>query len=166
MKHWHFTNVIIYEDENVAEILKTLITKFENVFTDIDQTINISKNQWMFIKLKKKIVLKSFKMYFVDQKKREIINVTFDKFQTQNKLHYIIQSIVYNYSIFVIWKNTLNERKSRVVINIKDLNEIIKNDIYSLFLQTNIIVNVTNFSFIFTVDVVNCIHQFNVKYQN
>ena len=45
MKHLHFTNVIIYKDENVAKTLRTLIIKFENVFIDINQTINISKNQ-------------------------------------------------------------------------------------------------------------------------
>ena len=36
IKHQHFTNVIIYENENVAKILKTLITKFEDVFINID----------------------------------------------------------------------------------------------------------------------------------
>ena len=45
MKHRHLTNVIIYENENVAQTLRALITKFEDVFIDIDQTVNISENQ-------------------------------------------------------------------------------------------------------------------------
>ena len=42
----------------------------------------------MLINLKKSVVSKLFKIYFIEQKHREIINETFDKLQTQNKLYY------------------------------------------------------------------------------
>ena len=36
IKHRHLINVIIYENENVVKTLRILITKFEDVFTDIN----------------------------------------------------------------------------------------------------------------------------------
>ena len=56
----------------------------------------------MFIILQLNIKLLSSKVYLINQKNRKFIDKKFDKFQTQNKLKYINQFILYNYSIFVV----------------------------------------------------------------
>ena len=120
----------------------------------------------MFIRLKLSAIFKSSKIYLINVKNWEMIDTTFDKLQKQSKLHYTTQFIAYNYLMFIIWRDTSNDWKRHVVINIRDLNEIMKNDIYSLLLQFDIIVNVADFSFISIFNAVNYFHQFNVQYKN
>ena len=48
-----------------------------------------------------------------------------------------------DYSIFIVWQNALiNDKiikKKQVVVDLKNFNKITKLDIYSIFLQINII---------------------------
>ena len=37
--------MIVYENDEIVHILSSLIIEFENVFIDIEDIINISKNQ-------------------------------------------------------------------------------------------------------------------------
>ena len=57
-------------------------------------------------------------------------------------------------------------RKSRVVVDIRDLNKITKSDFYSLSLQSDIISAVIEFLYISTVDENDYFHQFKVRYKN
>ena len=56
----------------------------------------------MSINLKKDAISKSYKIYSIEQKNREVINEIFNKLQAQEKLHYTTQSTLYSYSVFVI----------------------------------------------------------------
>ena len=71
--------MIIYENNKIVHILSSLITEFEDVFIDIENIINISENQWMFISLKSEIKTKSLKVYSLDHKNKEVVDVIFDK---------------------------------------------------------------------------------------
>ena len=105
-------------------------------------------------------------MYFLKAKNRNFIDVTFDKLHQQNKLHWTIQFIAFNYSVFVVWRDTSTDQKRRVIINIKNLNDIIESDNYSLSLQSDIIIEIVDSFYIFIIDVVNWFHQFNVQRKN
>ena len=120
----------------------------------------------MLINFKFEVVSKFNKMYLVKVKNRNFIDVIFDKLHQQNKLHWTIQSTSFNYSVFVVWRDTLTNQKRRVIINIRDLNDIIKSDNYSLFLQSNIIAEIADSSYISIIDVVDWFHQFNVQRKN
>ena len=45
MKYTHYTKVILYNDEEAVQILKILVIKFQNVFININNIVDISENQ-------------------------------------------------------------------------------------------------------------------------
>ena len=45
LKHVLINKIIIYENDEIMHILSFLIIEFENVFVDIENIINIFKNQ-------------------------------------------------------------------------------------------------------------------------
>ena len=64
----------------------------------------------------------------------------------------------------MIWRTLLNdERKDRIVVDIKELNEIAEFDSYSLSLQSDVISTIVDYAYIFTIDVIEWFHQFNVR---
>ena len=164
LKHVLFNDVTMYETE-IFELIN-LINNYQNKFRDFDFIVNIFENEWMFINFKFETVFKFNKMYFLKVKNRNFIDVIFDKLHQQNKLHWTIQFISFNYSIFVVWRDTFTNKKKRVIINIKNLNDIIENDNYSLLLQSNIITKIIDSFYIFIIDVVDWFHQFNVQRKN
>ena len=129
------------------------------MFIDFDQTIDIFEEKWMFINLKSDVISKSNKVYSLKFKNKTVLNDTFDKLHAQEKLHWSIQSTSFSYSAFVIWRNLFNEKwKKRVIIDIRGLNNIIESNNYSLFLQSEIIITVTKYDYIFIVNVVSWFH--------
>ena len=52
----------------------------------------------------------------------------------------------------MIWRDIFQNRKERIIIDIRNFNEIIENDEYSLFLQSNIIVLIIDYIYIIIVD--------------
>ena len=159
------SNEITVYDQNVFDLVN-LVNSYQNIFQNNDIIVDIFEKKWMSINLKSKTMFKANKIYSLKIKNRVVIDVTFDKLHEQNKLHWIVQSIEFNYSIFVIWRNTSTDEKKRVVIDIRELNDIIENDSYSLFLQSNIIAKIAESSYIFIIDVVDWFHQFNVRRKN
>ena len=133
------------------------------MFIDQEITIDISENQKMLINLKSDVTIKLFKIYLFDQKDKKIVNITFDKLHAQNKMHYITQFIQFNYFMFIVWKNTFQDRKNKAVIDIRDFNNIIEINNYSLSLQSNIITFMIRYLYIFTINIVDWFHQFNVR---
>ena len=106
LKYICVNEVIIYNQSIAVAIIHFIVDEYQNLFIDQKTTIDISKNQWMFINLKSDVTIKSFKIYSLDQKDKKIVDITFDKLHTQDKMHYIIQFIQFNYFVFVVWKDT------------------------------------------------------------
>ena len=163
-EHVLFNEIIVY-NQNVFDLVN-LMNNYQNIFQNNDIIVNIFEKKWMSINFKSEIMFKINKIYSLKIKNRIVIDVTFDKLHEQNKLHWIVQSIEFNYSIFVIWRNISIDEKRRVMINIRKLNDIIENDNYSLFFQSNIIAKIAELLYIFIIDVVDWFHQFNVRRKN
>ena len=164
LKHVLFSDVTVYEAKMFE--LVNLMNSYQNIFQNFDFIVDIFEKKWIFINFKTDAMPKFNKMYFLNAKDRSFIDVIFDKLHQQNKLHWTIQSIAFSYSVFVVWRDTSTDQKKRVVINIKDLNDIIENDNYSLSLQFDIIAEIVDSFYIFIIDVVNWFHQFNVQRKN
>ena len=158
-----FNDIIVYEFSNVATQLTTVIDEFPIIWNDQSTTVDISKEQWMSINLKFDVSVKSAKVYSISAKNRKIIDKIFDKMHVDDKMIWFTQSIAFSFFIFVIWRDTLNDFKKRVVVNIKDFNKITKQNTYFMSLQTNITSAVTKHRYIFTIDAVKWFHQFLVK---
>ena len=133
---------------------------FFNFWKNDDATINFSSNKWMSIELQFNAKIVFSKMYSIDQIDKNFIDQKFDKFQRQKKLKYITQFISFNYSMFVIWRiihksNEFSKRTNKIVMNIRDLNKIIKRDIYFMSLQTNVTILIIDCFYISIFDAVN-----------
>ena len=164
LKHVLSSDVTMYEAKMSG--LANLVNSYQNIFRDSDFIVNISENEWMLINFKFEVVSKLNKMYSLEVKDRNFIDVIFDKLHQQNKLHWTIQFISFNYSIFVVWRDTFTDQKKRVIINIRNLNDIIESDSYSLLLQSDIIAKIADSFYIFIIDVVDWFYQFNVQRKN
>ena len=85
----------------------------------------------------------STRVYLFDVKNYEIVNKTFDKLHNQKCMTWAENHISLSYSVFIIWQDALiNDKitkKEWVAIDLKNFNKIMKSNIYSIFLQTNII---------------------------
>ena len=160
-------DIIVYDSSTNVVKLIAIVNQFSQIWNDQDIIVNMFEIEWIFIDFKSKAEsLKSAKIYFVDLKKRTIIDIIFDKMHVDDKMIWINQLTSFNFSMFVIWRDTLNEFKNRIMINIRDLNKITIFDIYSMSLQSNIINAIIDHSFIFIVNVVDWFHQFKIKRSN
>ena len=81
----------------------------------------------------------------------------------QKKMFWITQATEHNYFCFVIWKERSEGLKDYVIIDIRTFNNIMKDDLYSLLFQSNIIELVAECSFIITIDAAFYFHQFMIK---
>jgi hypothetical protein len=78
------------------------------------------------------------KIYSLDTNDRKMINDIFNRFQTQNKLKFIIAATSFVYSVFVIWTVKNDVRKNKVIVNIRDLNALLISDAYFVSSQSEI----------------------------
>jgi hypothetical protein len=118
----------------------------------------------MSITLKSEVKIEAAKVYSMKSKKKKLINEIFNKLHEQRKMHWTKESIAHEASIFVVWRQMSDdEKKSRVVIDIRDLNKIVEFDFYSIFLQVDIIFVVTNSRFISIIDATAFFYQFRVR---
>ena len=161
-----FNDIIVYDFSKIVVKLIVVANFFIIIWNDQNIIVNISKKQWMLIDLKLNVNIKSTKIYSIELKKRKVIDDTFDKMHVNDKMTWSTQFTVFNFSIFVVWRDIFNDFKSKIIVDIKDLNKMIEIDIYFMSLQTNIISVVIDYNYIFTIDVVNWFHQFNVRRRN
>ena len=150
-----FNDITVYGSSEIAARLTVVAKEFLTIWNDQGITVDISKNQWMLIDLKSDVSIKSAKIYSVGFKKRKVIDNIFDKMHVDGKMIWSAQSTVFSFSVFVVWRDTLNGLKNKVVVDIKGLNKVTEVDIYPMSLQTNIISAVADYSYIFIVDAVD-----------
>lgn len=158
--------VTVYGKPYAAQPLADLIQAHQDLFVDQGQTVDIPEEEWMPIPLKPGATSKPAKVYPVGHRDREVIDATFDKLHEQGKMHWSTQPTPFSYPVFVVWKDTSNGRKGRVVVDIRELNKITENDTYPLPLQSDIISLLLGYSYLSTIDAVGWFHQFSVARQD
>lgn len=145
---------MICEDLFKTAILTQVVNFYLKIWTNLEIIVNVLEQNRMSVILKSETFSqKSFKIYSLSAKDRDIVNKTFNNLHAQNKTFWISQLTLFEHSVFVIWKADLIEkRKRKVVINIRDLNKIIVLNSYSMLLQIDITVVVARCSFISVID--------------
>ena len=105
------------------------------------------KNNWKVTDTKLK-----HKFYSVSVNECVIINEILDKLHNQEKTYWIQDSALYACSVFVTWwivyKNRKLIWKKQAVINLQELNQVTISDVYSLSLQSNIIMLILSCKYI------------------
>lgn len=82
-----------------------------------------------------KVFIIKTRVYPLGNKNRQAIDKTFDKMYCLGRLKFITEHTLFSFPVFVIWKpNVKGKRKSRVVVDIWKLNEIVLPDSYLLSL--------------------------------
>ena len=128
--------VTVYGDNDSASTLANLVSNFEDVFTDAGKTVDIPEAHWMPIKLKTGAQPKASRVYPLGQKDRQVVDETSDKLHAQGKLRFTDQPTPFSWPYFVVWRDTPQGKKGRVVIDIRGLNAITEDDSYPLPLQS------------------------------
>ena len=125
------SNIVLFNDVTIysfdeTKVFRNLIVEFSILWTN-SEFVDLSKKNWMRILLKtnwKNKIFEKTKMYLLKTKDRALVDKTFDELHDLNRLFWINESISFNYSMFCVWKNVNEERKSRVVVDIRKLNVI------------------------------------------
>ena len=69
--------------------------------------------------------------------------------------------------MFVIWKQLFNDnKKDRIIVNIREFNKIIKFDVYLLSFQSNIIIIIIETLYIFIINDNNYFYKFYIRYKD
>ena len=145
-----------------------LLNEYVNIWIDQD-FVKLSEKNWMKLFLKsdwENKIKEKAKVYSLDSRDRKIIDSIFDELQRQNKLSYITKSTLFSFSCFVVWRESFDKRKNRVVIDIRDLNAISQLDAYSISLQFDVLQAVQNCIYISVIDCFEFFYQWRIHSSN
>ena len=148
----------------VVRTFVDLINEYFKLWID-KKFANLSMKNWMKISLKsnwKNKITDKVKIYFINTKNRELLNSTFDKFHEQKKLFWTKQSTSFSFSCFVVWRDFVENKKDRVVVDIRSLNAMIQSDAYLVSFQSDILMIVSECHFISIIDCVEFFYQWRV----
>ena len=110
------------------------------------------------------------RVYFLSLKKYQVVDEIFSKFHKQNRMSWMKNHTSSDYSIFVIWWDAIiNEtiiKKNCVIVDLKNLNKIMKSNIYLISLQFNIIQVIVRCSYISILDAANFFYQWHVFFSH
>ena len=130
---------------------------------------DLSKKNWMKISLKtdwESRISDKIKIYSLNIKNRELIDAIFDKLHEFDKLNWIEKLTSFSYLVFCVWKDVNDEKKKRIIIDIRKLNAIIQPNVYSLSLQTEMIFVVLECQYITVIDCSAFFYQWRVHSKN
>ena len=162
-----FNDVIIHQSIDI-KIFVDIVEKFSTLWKNIE-FVELSKKNWMRISLKsnwEKRVFDKTKIYFLKTRDKKLIDKTFDELHELKRLNWANEFIFFNYSTFCVWKIVNDEKKNRIIIDIRKLNAITQSDAYSLFLQSDIIAVVRDCSFISVINAFVFFYQWRVHSKN
>ena len=168
-----FDELIMSNDVTIHQFVDTksfveIVYKYSTLWKNI-KFVDLSQKNWMRISLKsnwKKRISNKTKIYSLNARDKKLIDKIFDDLQKQNRLFWINIFTLFNYSTFCVWKIINDEKKNRVIIDIRELNVIIQSNVYFFSLQTNIIFAIRNCFFIFVIDAFDFFYQWRVYSKN
>ena len=138
----HFLKITIH---NLSlQIVKTFINvvnKYIKLWTN-KEFVKLSQKNWMRISLKidwETKIIKKVKIYSLEKKNKIVVDNIFNKLHEQDRLFWTSKSTFFSFLCFVVWKDSLENKKNRVVIDIRASNAVFLSNVYSLSLQSEII---------------------------
>lgn len=87
------------------------------------------------------------KVYPLGNKACQIVDETFDKMYRFGRLKFTSEHILFSFPVFVVWKlDAEGKRKSRAVVDIQKLNNMVFSNSYPLPFQSEIIANIQGYT--------------------
>ena len=159
-------DIQIHQDADSLSMNQVVI-RYLAVWLESEQVIDISekywmkicfKNNWKFIDTKLK-----HKFYLMSVNKHTVINEILDKLHDQEKTYWTQSSAFYTCSVFVTWwtvyKNKKLIQKEWAVIDLQELNQVTVSDVYSLSLQSDIIMSILSCKYISMMNEIDFFYQ-------
>ena len=89
LEHIIFNDIIIYDISKIIIQIVFVIDEFFEIWKNQGAIVKIFEKKQMFIFFKSNVAFKSFRVYFVNQKNKNVINKTFNKLYDQGKMQWI-----------------------------------------------------------------------------
>jgi hypothetical protein len=165
----HSNDVTIHNLNLIAvSTFKVIVNNYFNLWKS-EKFVKLSMNQWMRIFLKsdwKVRIFEKIKVYSLETENKKLVNQIFDDLQAKKRLKYTVESILFSYLVFVIWKMINEQRKSRMIIDIRKLNAITLSNAYLLSLQKDITSTVKECQYLSIIDCASFFYQWRVHSKN
>ena len=163
----HSTGVTMYDSGGSIPALTKAVEAFPNLWKDTGNVTNIPESEWMDIPLvdnwQEQYKPGQARVYPVGPKDREIIDEAFDKLHSQGRMEWTSTATPFSFPCFVIWKETPQGPKGRVVIDIRALNRITIPDAYPVPSQAEILSLIRDATHISTIDAAAFFYQWWVR---
>lgn len=147
-----------------VEAFRSLVSEYPNLWTDTGFA-HLPEKDWMQIPLKadwEARIPGKARVYPLGGKDRALVDETFDALHESGKLSWTKGSTPFSYPVFCVWKTINNERKGRVVVDIRGLNAITQPDVYPVPRQAEIISAVLGCPYITVLDCASFFYQWRV----
>lgn len=138
--------VRVYRDTHAVAQLAQLVDEYSSIW-ESEGFVQIPPKRWMKVPLKPgweaKVSMIKPKVYPLGNENRQVVDKTFDEMHRLGRLEFITEHTPFSFPVFVVWKvNAEGKRKSKAVVDIRKLNEMVLPDSYPLPLQSEIIANI------------------------
>ena len=159
--------ITVYSGTSTLYQITEVISQYPQLWEDWGNIVNVSESEWMNISLfdnwRELYKAEQVKVYSLRKQNKELVDKTFNKLHTENCLKWVSTITSFTYLCFVVWRDTQEGCKNRVVVNIWALNKITISDIYSVPFQVEILAAVHSSNYISTIDCSSFFHQWRVK---
>ena len=164
--------VTVYGNNQVYQRIQSLVEKYPNLWKDTGKTADVPESEYMSIPLVDDWQAKgrfAAKVYPLSPKDKAAVDAVFDELHAQGRMEWTKEATPFASPVFVVWKTVfmgpdkVPTRKSRVVVDIRGLNQISVTDSYPLPLQSDIIAAVRGSRYISTLDCTGFFYQWRVK---
>ena len=165
----HPTGVTIHGSPQSRALIATAVDAFPTLWKDSGNVVNVPESEWMDIPLldnwRELYKPGQARVYPVGQRDKEVIDREFDKLHQQGRMEWTTTATPFSFPCFVVWKDIPgnNERKGRVVVDIRALNKITMPDAYPVPSQAEVLAEVRNAAIISTVDAASFFYQWWVR---
>ena len=163
--------ITVYGSNEQRKALARIAHTHASLFEDRGQIANIPEENWMTIPLKSDAKPDPHRVYPLGKPDQEFVDKEFDKLQMEGKLEWTKKPTEHSYPVFVVWRTVRNskgedERKGRVVVDIRGLNRDTIVDTYPVPLQSDIINEIQGCRYISLADATRFFYQFRTREQD
>ena len=166
----HATGATIYGNATDSQAIASVAEAFPSLWQDTGNVVNIPEDQWMEIPLvdnwKDLYKAGQARVYPVGARDKQVINEAFDKLHNQGRMEWTSTATPFTFPCFVVWKDTADGPKGRVVVDIRALNKITIPDAYPVPLQSEILALIMHATHISTIDAASFFYQWRVRRQH
>ena len=114
--------IMMYSDSDNLYWITKVVSQYPQLWENWDNIVDVSESEWMNISLlnnwRELYKAEQVKVYSLRKQNKELVDKTFNKLHTENCLEWVLTVTPFTYLCFVIWRDTQEGWKERVVVNI------------------------------------------------